>query len=59
MPEDVLELLNAEGVWQDYQARPAYQQNDYLGWILELQDQTPATSEFNRCSMNSGLVGSI
>ena len=33
MPEDVLELLNAEGVWQDYQARPAYQQNDYLGWI--------------------------
>lgn len=33
MPEDVLELLKAEGVWKDYQARPAYQQNDYLGWI--------------------------
>ena len=33
MPEDVLELLKAKGVWPDYQARPAYQQNDYLGWI--------------------------
>lgn len=33
MPDDILELLKAENLLDDYLARPAYQQNDYLGWI--------------------------
>jgi uncharacterized protein YdeI (YjbR/CyaY-like superfamily) len=33
MPSDVRRLLQAKGLWGAYQARPAYQQNDYLGWM--------------------------
>ena len=33
MPDDILELLESENLLNDYLARPAYQQNDYLGWI--------------------------
>lgn len=33
MPDDILQLLKSEKVYKDYLARPAYQQNDYLGWI--------------------------
>ena len=33
MPDDVLAELTEEGLLDDYRARPAYQQNDYLGWI--------------------------
>ena len=33
MPDDVRRALLDRGVWDDYGARPAYQQNDYLGWI--------------------------
>ena len=33
MPEEILVLLQSEKLYEDYLARPAYQQNDYLGWI--------------------------
>jgi uncharacterized protein YdeI (YjbR/CyaY-like superfamily) len=33
MPADILEMLSASGLLDAYHARPAYQQNDYLGWI--------------------------
>jgi len=33
MPADIAERLEAEGVEAAYDARPAYQRNDYLGWI--------------------------
>ncbi|MEN9706570.1 MAG: hypothetical protein RIS31_136 [Actinomycetota bacterium] len=33
MPEEILVLLRSEKLYEDYLARPAYQQNDYLGWI--------------------------
>lgn len=33
MPDDVIEAIEREGVLADYEARPAYQRNDYLGWI--------------------------
>ena len=33
MPQDILERLEDEGVFEDYEARPWYQRNDYLGWI--------------------------
>ena len=29
----VREALEEQGLMADYLARPAYQQNDYLGWI--------------------------
>ena len=33
MPEDVRKLLKDRGLYDHYEARPPYQQNDYLGWI--------------------------
>jgi uncharacterized protein YdeI (YjbR/CyaY-like superfamily) len=33
MPADVKTALSAGGVTADYHNRPAYQQNDYTGWI--------------------------
>lgn len=34
MPGFVQEALEEHGLMDDYRARPAYQQNDYLGWII-------------------------
>lgn len=33
MPDDVMAILKSEKVLDDFTARPAYQQNDYVGWI--------------------------
>lgn len=33
MPDDVATVLAEECVRGDYDARPAYQRNDYLSWI--------------------------
>lgn len=33
MPDFVREALEARGLMGVYQQRPAYQQNDYIGWI--------------------------
>ena len=33
MPAYIREALESRGLLNAYHARPAYQQNDYLGWI--------------------------
>jgi len=33
MPDFVKKALNNENLMEDYLARPAYQKNDYIGWI--------------------------
>ncbi len=33
MPDDIKQALDARDLWQAYKDRPAYQQNDYIGWI--------------------------
>lgn len=33
MPEDIRARLDERGLKEAYDARPAYQQNDYVGWI--------------------------
>lgn len=33
MPEYVREALEGRGLMDAYRERPAYQQNDYVGWI--------------------------
>ena len=41
MPEFVLEALLARGLMAAYEARPPYQQNDYIGWIARAKrDET-------------------
>ena len=41
MPSWVLEALQERGLLSSYQARPAYQQNDYIAWITRAK--LPAT----------------
>jgi uncharacterized protein YdeI (YjbR/CyaY-like superfamily) len=33
MPDDIRAVLKDRGLTERYDARPAYQQNDYVGWI--------------------------
>ena len=33
MPDDVARALDGRGLREAYDARPAYQRNDYLAWI--------------------------
>ncbi len=33
MPDDILNALEAENLFEAYGSRPPYQQNDYVGWI--------------------------
>ena len=43
MPRDVDAALRTGGVLDAYRERPAYQRNDYLGWIGQAQqDETRA-----------------
>lgn len=43
MPEDVRLALTEAGVMDACRARPAYQQNDYVGWITRAK--LPATRD--------------
>jgi uncharacterized protein YdeI (YjbR/CyaY-like superfamily) len=43
MPADVERVLNDRDLMKDYRARPAYQQNDYVGWITRAK--RPQTRE--------------
>ena len=41
MPDDVMEALKTEKVLADFEARPAYQRNDHVGWITRAaRDET-------------------
>lgn len=43
MPDFVKEALEDRGLIEAYRDRPAYQQNDYIGWITRAK--RPATVE--------------
>jgi uncharacterized protein YdeI (YjbR/CyaY-like superfamily) len=43
MPEFIQEALVGGGLIEAYRARPAYQQNDYIGWITRAK--RPETME--------------
>lgn len=34
IPDYIREAIEAHGLMDAYQARPPYQQNDYVGWII-------------------------
>ena len=39
IPEYIKKALDENDVIADYEARPAYQQNDYIGWIERAKRQ--------------------
>jgi uncharacterized protein YdeI (YjbR/CyaY-like superfamily) len=40
MPNFIRDSLNERGLMDLYRARPAYQQNDYIGWITRAKLET-------------------
>ncbi len=54
MPEDVLARLEERCLLEAYRERPAYQQNDYIGWINRAK--RPATREKRLSQMLEELV---
>ena len=39
MPEYIIAALEQGDLWEKYNARPPYQQNDYIGWITRAKRQ--------------------
>lgn len=48
IPPDVLQALESEGVWGEYAARPAYQRNDYIGWITRAKREATRTKRMEQ-----------
>jgi uncharacterized protein YdeI (YjbR/CyaY-like superfamily) len=53
MPAGIKAALSKRGILKAYNARPAYQRNDYLGWIA--QGKTDATQAKRIAQMLSEL----
>ena len=48
MPEEVRRALEERGLMQAYRQRPAYQQNDYLGWISRAKLEATRTKRLQQ-----------
>ena len=53
MPDFIAQALEERGLLDDYQHRPAYQQNDYIGWITHAK--RPGTKEKRLAQMLNEL----
>lgn len=48
MPDWIKEALLDRGVMEEYNQRPPYQQNDYLGWINQAKRQETKLKRLNQ-----------
>ena len=48
MPVFVRNALNERGLMEAYRARPPYQQNDYLGWIIRAKLKATKLKRLNQ-----------
>jgi uncharacterized protein YdeI (YjbR/CyaY-like superfamily) len=48
MPDYVAEALDREALRERYRARPPYQQNDYIGWILRAKREETRQKRLNQ-----------
>ena len=48
MPEFVLAAFEKSGLMTDYEARPEYQKNDYLSWILRAKQEGTRLKRLNQ-----------
>ena len=46
MPEYIKKALMTKGLMEAYSSRPAYQRNDYLGWIGRAKLETTRQKRF-------------
>jgi uncharacterized protein YdeI (YjbR/CyaY-like superfamily) len=48
MPGFIREAINRRGLMGAYLARPAYQQNDYIGWITRAKREATRQKRLNQ-----------
>ena len=48
MPDFVRAALEEENLLESYQARPPYQQNDYIGWINQAKREETKMKRLNQ-----------
>ncbi len=48
MPDFVKDALDERGLMAAYKERPAYQQNDYIGWIMRAKRQETKESRLGQ-----------
>ena len=48
MPDFVMQSLKDSGLLGQFQSRPAYQQNDYLSWIIRAKRQETKDKRLNQ-----------
>lgn len=48
MPDFVKAALEEHALMKDYLERPAYQQNDYLGWIIQAKKKETKQKRLNQ-----------
>ncbi|MDY6970357.1 MAG: YdeI/OmpD-associated family protein [Spirochaetota bacterium] len=48
MPDFVKKALDDEKLMEDYLDRPAYQQNDYVGWIIQAKLEKTKQKRLNQ-----------
>lgn len=57
MPGFVRNALKARGLMAAFRERPAYQQNDYIGWINRARRRETMESGSARCRMSLNAAG--
>lgn len=58
MPSFVKEALTDQGLMGDFKERPAYQQNDYIGWINRAKRQETKNKRLQQM-LNELEIGGI
>lgn len=48
MPNFIRDALNARGLMELYRSRPAYQRNDYIGWITRAKLEATKQKRLNQ-----------
>jgi uncharacterized protein YdeI (YjbR/CyaY-like superfamily) len=48
MPDDIRQALERRALTAAYEARPAYQRNDYLAWIARAKRETTRTKRLEQ-----------
>jgi uncharacterized protein YdeI (YjbR/CyaY-like superfamily) len=58
MPDDVAKALKSAGLRRQYDARPNYQRNDYIGWIDRARTAKTRTKRVAQMSTNCSEAAS-
>lgn len=48
MPKEIRDILRSRGLMNAYESRPAYQRNDYLGWIARAKQEETRQKRLNQ-----------